>query len=240
MLLAAASGCTPERTGPIATGPSSTSPSASVPSADARARLIELGDAWLRTAATVTYRTVGAVDGQPTSTHQCLRQMVDTREDIVPSLRKCSRQGELELTWDPPERWRMEVSTPVEHFTLISTGARTRICPGGNPHACRPISPALASAEAGVDILFRRPEQFLHVIGTDEVHVSDRGVPEGIGTPVECFGATGSNGHAEWCYTSDGVLVSLLEGAGVGDWTVLEATAVEPGVDPAVFEASAG
>jgi hypothetical protein len=209
-------------------------------SADARARLIELGDAWLRTAATVTYRTVGAVDGQPTSTHQCLRQMVDTREDIVPSLRRCSRQGELELAWDPPERWRMEVTTPVDHFTLISSRDRTRMCPDGVLRACHRISTAQASAEAGIDILFRRPEQILHVIGADEVHASDRGAPESLGSPVECFRATGPNGHAEWCYTSDGVLVSLLEGAGMSDWTVLEAVAVIPGVDPADFGPSTG
>ena len=205
-------------------------------SADARARLIELGEAWLRTAATVTYRTVGAVDGQPASTHQCLRQMVDTREDIVPSLRKCSRQGKLELSWDPPARWRIEVTTPVDHFTVVSSHARARICPDGDPRACHRISTALASAEAGIDILVRRPDRFLHVIGADEVHVSDRGAPEGIGSPVECFRATGPNGHAEWCYTSEGLLVSLLEGAGVSDWSVLEATAVTPGVDPTDFE----
>lgn len=235
LLLAAASACTSqEGTSPRATdGPSISS--AAVPSADARARLIELGDTWLRTPATVTYRTVGAVDGQPTSTHQCLRQLVDTREDIVPSLRRCSRQGELELAWDPPQRWRVEVTSPVDRFTVISTRARTRICRSGADR-CRTISTALAGAEAGIDILFRLPEQVLHVIGADEVHVSDRGAPEGIGSPVECFRASGPNGHAEWCYTGDGVLVSLLEGAGVSDWTILEATTVTPGVDPTEFE----
>lgn len=134
----------------------------------------------------------------------------------------------------------MEVTTPVDHFTLVSTRARARICPDGDPHACQAISTAQASAEAGIDILFRRPEQFLHVIGTDEVHVSDRGAPEGLGSPVECFGATGPNGHAEWCFTRDGVLVSLLEGAGVSDWTVLEATSVTPGVDPSDFPPATG
>jgi hypothetical protein len=165
--------------------------------------------------------------------------MVDTREDIVPSLRRCSGQGELELAWDPPKRWRVEVTTPIDRFTVISTRGRTWICRrSGNLHRCRTTSTALASAEAGIDILFRRPEQVLHVIGADEVHVSDRGAPEGIGSPVECFRASGPNGHAEWCYTGDGALVSLLEGAGVSDWTVLEATTVTRGVDPTDFELS--
>ena len=211
-----------------------------MPSADARARLVSFGDSWLRTAATVTYRTVGAVDGQPTSTHQCLRQLVDTREDIVPSLRRCSREGELELSWDPPERWRMEVITPIDRFTLLSSRARTTICPRGDPNACRPISPAEAIARAGIDILFQRPEEILHVIGAEEVHVSDGAGPEGIGSPVECFRASGPNGHAEWCYTSEGVLVSLQEGAGMSDWTILEATAVTAGVDPVDFEPPSG
>jgi hypothetical protein len=223
LLLLVASGCS----GPNADADEPLAPSASPPSvsaADARDRLVALGDAWFEQRANVTYRTVGAVQGQPSSTHQCLRQMVDTRADIVPSLRKCSRQGRLQLTWDPPERWRMEVTTPLDHFTLISTHDRARICPSGDTHSCHTISSAAAMAKA-MDVFFQRPEQILDTIGATEVATTAPSEAQ-ADTPPECFAATGRHVHVEWCYARDGLLLSYLRGSATEGWTSIDATSV--------------
>ena len=150
--------------------------------------------------------------------------MVDTREDIVPSLQKCSRQGRLRLTWDPPERWRMEVTTPVDHFTLISTHDRTRICASGDRHSCHTISTAVGMAKA-TDVFFQRPEQILDAIGATEVAtIAPSGEP--ADTPPECFAATGRDVHVEWCYAGDGLLLSYLRGSATDGWTSIDATSV--------------
>jgi hypothetical protein len=223
LLVMCASACS----GPNADADEPLAPSASPSSesaADARDRLVALGDAWFEQRANVTYRTVGPVQGQPSSTHQCLRQLVDTRADIVPSLRKCSRQGRLQLTWDPPERWRMEVTTPLEQFTLISRHDRTRICPGGDPHSCHPISTAVAMAKA-MGAFFQRPEQILDTIGATEV-VTIAPPDARADTPLECFAATGRDVHVEWCYSRDGLLLSFLRGSATDGWTSIDATSV--------------
>ena len=112
-------------------------PSTAVSSADALARLIELGDAWLSTAGDRHLSDRRRGGRQPTSTHQCLRQMVDTRvrhRAVAPAMQPA---GELELAWDPPERWRVEVTTPVDRFTVISTRSH-RYLPA-DPRRCRDL-----------------------------------------------------------------------------------------------------
>ena len=194
-------------------------------SAEARERLLALGDAWLRTSAEVSYGTEAPQDGQPKAAHQCLRQMVeDTPASLAEAKLKCSRQGQLELTWDPPDRWRMEVTTPLGHFTVISSPVRTRLCAGGDPHACRTIPMGRAIARAQADVFFRRPEQILEEIGTSEV--TSIASPAEAVVPVECFAASGHDEHVEWCYSADGVLLSFLRGSGRTGWESVEANEV--------------
>jgi hypothetical protein len=196
-----------------------------LPSAGARDRLFTLGSAWFEHRANVTYRTVGAVEGQPASTHQCLRQMSENEINRTALLRMCNRQGSLRLTWDPPDRWRMEVITPLDRFLLTSTSGRTRICPSGDPHACRTIRTADAIAEAGADVFFQRPAQILDAIGATEV--ATIAPSEGrAGTSPECFAATGRDVHVEWCYSPDGLLLSFLRGSATDGWTSIDATSV--------------
>jgi len=118
----------------------------------------------------------------------------------------------------------MEVSTPVDHFTVISTHGRTRICPGGDPHSCHTISTAIAMAKA-TDAFFQRPEQILDTIGATEVATiapSDAHAD----TPLDCFAATGRDVHVEWCYSRDGLLLSFLRGSATDGWTSIDATSV--------------
>ena len=226
LLLVIASGCSGPRADtdePLTPSPSPSPSLASAP--DARDRLVALGDAWFEQRANVTYRTVGAVEGQPISTHQCLRQMSENEINRTALLRMCNRQGSLRLTWDPPDRWRMEVITPLDRFLLTSTSGRTRICPSGDPHACRTIPTADAIAEAGADVFFQRPAQILDEIGAAEVAA----IPPPSGkfrVSVECFAASGRVEHFEWCYSRDGLLLSFLRGSATDGWTSIDATSV--------------
>ena len=86
---------------------------------DAGARLDALGERWMTTPATITYRTTQRKPGEATSPHQCLRQLVEV--DVQTGLRICSGIGEMRLVWDPPDRWRMDEVSPDGGFTLLST-----------------------------------------------------------------------------------------------------------------------
>jgi hypothetical protein len=207
--------------------PSPTLSTSPVPSAEARDRLAALGDEWFRMVATITYHTTAPVPGQPATAHLCLRQLADRffgTKDRTALLRRCSRQGSLRLVWDPPIRWRMDVITPVDRFTLTSAHDRTRLCRFRDLDACRATPTAEAIDEAGVDVFFRPPEQILDEIGATEVTEIDS--PDDAVVPVECFAASGRNEHVEWCYTADGSLVSFLRGPSAKGWRSFEATDV--------------
>ena len=224
VLTASAVGCT--RTGASSLeGGGTPSPSAS--HIDPRDRLLELGEAWFRTPATVSYRTSGPVPGQPTTAHLCLRQMFDDDfgEDRTALLRTCSRQGTLRLVWDPPHEWQMDVITPVDRFTLASTHDRTQICRSGDPHACRAIPTAEAIVKAGAEVFFQGPRKILAAIGATGVKTT-ASPTEYDGLPVECFAATGRDELVEWCYTIGGTLVSFLRGTATAGWRSFDATAV--------------
>jgi hypothetical protein len=203
---------------------------------DARAQLDALGEAWFRTPATITYQTTGKVPGQPASSHQCLRQLVGGAIDRRTALRMCSRQGLLKLAWDPPDRWRMDVTSPVDRFNVLSTTDGSVICPAADgDRACRPISTRAAKRASPFSFLFVRPERILDAIGaTDGAVVAEPGT-EVARVGVTCFAASGRRGRAEWCYSRGGLLLSFLEGAG-GDLTTLEAVAVSSQVFEGDFE----
>jgi hypothetical protein len=230
VLTASVVGCTRTGTSSVEDG-GTTSPSVS--QIDPRDRLVELGEAWFRTPATVSYRTTGPVLGQPTTAHLCLRQMFDDDfgEDRTALLRRCSRQGTLRLVWDPPDGWQMDVITPVDRFTLASTHDRTRICRSGEAHVCRGIPTAEAIVNAGADFFFQRPRKILAAIGATGVKTTPSPT-EYDGLPVECFAATGRDEHVEWCYSVDGLLLSFLRGSATEGWTSIEATSISrPGAD---------
>ena len=208
--------------------------SSATPDGDARARLEALGDAWFRTSATITYGTTGKVPGQPVSTHQCLRQLVETVTDRTAALRKCSRQGRLKLTWDPPDRWRMDVTSPVDGFRILSIGDGGLLCPAAhNDRGCRSVSRPEARRASPFDFLFMSPGSILDAIGAEGPVASEPGA-EVAGVPVECFAASGRRGRAEWCYSTKGVFLSFLVGEG-DDLTTLEAVAASSQVSEGDF-----
>jgi len=205
----------------------STSPTPSPAAVDGRERLLELGRAWLRTPADVTYRTVGRVPGQPVTAHLCLRQMFNGDVNRTKLLRTCSRRGRLVLTWHPPKRWRTDVTTPVERFIVESSPSHSEIChrSNGPRRACRRISRGEAMKASGFEFLFQAPEQILDEIGAMDVTTTEAG--EALQhAPVECFAATGPEVHVEWCYSPEGTLLSFLRGSGASGWESIEAATV--------------
>jgi hypothetical protein len=203
---------------------------------DLRTELDVLGEAWFRTHATITYRTTGKVPGQPASSHQCLRQLVGGAIDRRTALRMCSRQGRLKLTWDPPDRWRMDVTSPVDSFSVLSTTDGSVVCPAANgDRACRSMSALAAKRASPFGFLFVSPERILHAIGARDRAVVAGPRTQVAGVSVECFAASGRRGRAEWCYSGEGVLLSYLGGAG-DDLTTLEAVAVSSQLSEGDFE----
>jgi hypothetical protein len=224
-----AAGCTEAGTHEPSVSPvASPTPSGSpTPTVDARDRLIALGDEWTGTIATVTYRTTTPVAGQPVTAHLCLRQQFEDdfgAKKRAALFRRCSRQGSLRLVWDPPERWRMDVITPVDRFTLMSADHSTQICRFDDPHACHAIRTRDAVERAGADVFLRPPERILEEIGATDVTAIEP--PDDTVVPVECFAASGTDEHVEWCYAEDGTLISFLRGPSAKGWRSFEATNV--------------
>jgi hypothetical protein len=147
----------------------------------------------------------------------------------------CSRQGRLKLTWDPPDRWRMDVKSPVDSFRILSTGDGSLLCPAAAGRGCRSISRRDAKNASPFGFLFLSPERILDAIGARDGAVVWEPGTEVAGVDVECFAANGHRGRAEWCYSRTGVLLSFLEGAG-DDLTTLEAVAVSSQVFEGDFD----
>jgi hypothetical protein len=226
LTLAFAAGCS----GPRARGtePDGSPATPATPAIDAVMRLGALGRAWSRASATITYRTVAPVPGQPSSTHQCLRQLITSLNDREDALRRCSRQGHMKLTWDPPDRWRMEVTSPIERFRLVSTPDGGLLCEtGGEPEpACRTIPSRRVLTASPFGFLLLSPGEILEDIGAPRDAVAASPTTDVVGEQVECFHASGPRGHIEWCYSGDGLLLSFLRGSATEGWTSIDATSV--------------
>lgn len=185
--------------------------SADTSGGDPAARLESLGDAWLETPATVVYSTLEHKAGSATSVHQCLRQVVET--SVETAIRMCNPKGELTLTWDPPDRWRMEVSNARSDSLLVSTPDLAYQCHRSDPgrRRCAPTSADELESEAPFGVIFDRPAQTLRQLGPGAAaSVSERPEREIAGIRAECFSATGQDGggsQADWCYSRDGVLL---------------------------------
>jgi hypothetical protein len=195
---------------------------------DPRARLDALGERWMTSVATITYRTTQRDPGEATSPHQCLRQFVGDTVDRQTGLMICSGTGEMRLAWEPPDRWRMDEVSPGRSLVLISTqdgDVRCRIVD--------PFAPRCAAAE-GVGrfgSLVVPPTLTLDEIGAPVTVEAERTI---AGIRSECFKVEGGPAdaihRAEWCYSGDGLLLFALDQVEGGRVTIAEATEVSTGV----------
>jgi len=193
--------------------------STSVPQADPSPRnlTVKIGDLhkaldrWHHVAATVVYRTDRQQPGLPSSAHQCLRRFVDDRADIPIGLAKCDPSGVARLVWDPPDRWRLEVTEANRTISATVVGDRATVCAraNGRDERCRrragdrlvrgfPFHELVTGVRAVLDEL--------GIDGLEPVTVTHRSV--GIAV-ADCFERASGGSSAVWCFGSDGALLAL-------------------------------
>jgi hypothetical protein len=198
------------------------------PVQDPRARLDALGERWMTSVATITYRTRQRDPGEATSPHQCLRQFVGDTVDRQTGLMICSGTGEIRLAWEPPDRWRMDEVSPGGSLVLLST-------PDGDVR-CRIVdsfAPRCAAAErvGRFGSLVDPPALTLDEIGAPVTVEAERTI---AGMRSECFMVEGGPAdaihRAEWCYSGDGLLLFALDQVEGGRVRIAEATEVSAGV----------
>ena len=205
------------------------------PAIDPRARLEALASEWFQISGTITYITTQYPVGAATSLHQCLRQMFE--EDRQAAIRVCSGQGAATLIWDPPGRWRMDVSAPVRASTLMVVPAGGYVCREGvEDRSCVGISREEAEKRTGFGFIFWDPAQLLERVGANVPgSVTETAARTIAGTRAECFSAAAGSTkelEVEWCYSEDGVLV-FFSGTEDDSATTLEATRISSDVSDA-------
>jgi hypothetical protein len=208
----------------------------------ARARLESLGGAWFQTSATIAYRTADHAPGEATSPHQCLRQIAGGAIDRQTALRMCLREGAITLAWDPPGRWRMDVSSSDGTFILISTPTASYLCRhvDGGVAACAVRSSTEVENSTPFRFMLLKPGQVLDEIAvTAKAAVTQTSSRMIAGLSAECFSAAGEarqrTDRVEWCYSAGGILLFFSTATEEGGSTTLEATAVSTEVSDAEF-----
>lgn len=171
---------------------------------------------WHRTRATITYRTERQRPGFPASAHQCLRQVVGDRSEIPMGLTMCDPAGVVTLAWDPPTRWRLDVTEAGATTSAVVIGSRGVVCErtDGPDATCRsqPVNEIARAFPFHELIAGVRPT-------VQEVGITPGGsitVTEGVvaHTQVRCFERGSAQSGVTWCFAGD-VLLSLtlrLEG----------------------------
>jgi hypothetical protein len=198
------------------------------PAQDPRARLDALGERWMTSVATITYRTTRRDPGEATSPHQCLRQFVGDTVDPQTGLMLCSGTGEMRLAWERSDRWRMDEES--------ADGSSTSVFGPNEYVRCRfdgAASGCVAVEKPGpFGSLVEAPAQTLDELET--AAVTAEGPRTIAGMRAECFHATGGSADAVrrvvWCFSRGGLLLSLFDGIQDGRVTSAEVTHVSPGV----------
>ena len=169
---------------------------------DAGARLDALGERWMTTPATITYRTTQRKPGEATSPHQCLRQLVGDavgrQSGVQSGLRICSGIGEMRLAWDPPDRWRMDQAAPGSRLMLLSTPDGSVRCQVAHLPAPRCVA---AESDGPFGSLIEPPALTVDQIRS-VVTASARRTIAGIRS--DCFAVEGGPG---WRDPHDGVVL---------------------------------
>jgi hypothetical protein len=206
----------------------------SVATMSADAELSLLGSPWFESPpVTITYRTTDRPPGEPTSAHQCLRQMKGFSTDRQELLAICNRSGMVALAWNPPKRWRMDLVTAEDAFAVVATPSasfRCRVQP--RSERCIRLSPNGAAAETAFAPLVTEPERILERIAVSEggpvIRTGTRTIARSSAT---CFSATGSSQVDEvWCFSDEGLLLFASTSTPDGTRMTAEATRVSPGI----------
>ena len=193
---------------------------------------------WHRTPATITYRTERQRPGLPQSVHQCLRAFVTERTGIQLGLRKCDPSGFVTLAWDPPGRWRLDVVEAGTTFTAIVVGRGGIVCerPDGAGASCRPRTVDAILRDLPFRELIVGANRTARAVGLPPVGPVTMTTGVVARFPARCFERRSGASAAAWCFSDDGVLLSLeLMEEGRAP-TVVEVIRVSGGVDPKDFD----
>ncbi|HKI29646.1 MAG TPA: hypothetical protein VKB32_09510 [Actinomycetota bacterium] len=199
----------------------------------AGARLDALGERWMTTVATITYRTKGRDPGEATSPHQCLIQFVGDTFDRQTGVMLCSGTGEMRLAWGAFRPVADGRGVCRWEFHVVVRVRRVRPLPvrwsGVGVHRDREAR-SVRSAR-------RAPAQTLEELET--AVVTAEGPRTIAGMRAECFHAMGGSADAVrrvvWCFSPGGLLLSLFDGIQDGRVRSAEATHVSPGVSASDF-----
>jgi hypothetical protein len=180
------------------------------------ATLAELRDAiakWHRTPASITYRTERQRPGLPVSAHQCLRAILnDADPDIPGALRTCDPAGVVTLAWDPPARWRIDVTEAGLTTTAIVVGNHGIVC--GPRHGI--VGPCRSRSVDAIARTFPFHQLIAAVGSTSQEAGIDAGGPITFrsgavaGTPVRCYRRSSGAASVTWCFAIGGALLSLV------------------------------
>jgi hypothetical protein len=203
------------------------------------ATLADLRDAiarWHATSATIVYWTSRQRPGLPISAHQCLREYVLVRSDIPMGLRTCDPAGVVKLTWDAPERWRIDVTEAGKTTTAIVVDNRGIVCaPLDVPRSCTPQSAASITRTFAFHQLIAAVGATSREAGIDDddgITVTSRTIAE---TPVRCYQRRSGEASATWCFAAGGALLSLVLRTDGRAPTIAEAERVSDDVAPGRF-----
>jgi hypothetical protein len=192
--------------------PTDPAPSREAPESGTLADLRDAIARWHVTPATITYRTSRQRPGLPISAHQCLREYVLVRSDIPMGLRTCDPAGVVTLTWDPPTRWRIDVTEAGKTTTAIVVGNHGIVCgpSHGGGGSCR-------SRSVGT---IARTFPFHQLIVAAGATSRESGIEEGgmitvrsrtvAGMPVRCYQRQSDEASVTWCFAVGGALLSLV------------------------------
>jgi hypothetical protein len=208
----------------------------------ANAELSLLGSLWFETPpVTITYRTTDRPPGEPTSAHQCLRQMAGFNSDRQELLAICNRSGTVALAWNPPERWRMDMVTAEDAFAVVATPSASFRCRvNAGLERCIRLSPNGAAAETAFAPLVTDPERILERIAVSQGGAVIRSGTRTIArSSATCFSATGrSQVNEVWCFSDEGLLLFASTSTPDGTRMTAEATRVSPGISELAFQAT--
>jgi hypothetical protein len=199
------------------------------PSADPAVRVELLAHAWFQTSATITYDTLAHAPGTIPA-HQCIRQAFSGWSEIETAIATCSPSGEMHLTWDPPDRWRMDIRSPIDAYTLLSMPEGAARCEGTGRDLgrCTRRPTSRVATDSPFRWVLADPDRLLAQIGAKgEVRISSARDRTIAGIDAECFWASGvSDQEAGWCYSSTGLLLFLMTRTSDGWSATLEARRV--------------
>jgi hypothetical protein len=137
--------------------------------------------------------------------------LVEDRADIPIGLAKCDPAGVARLLWDPPTRWRLEVTEAYRTVSATVDGERSVVCAranGGDERCRRRSSDRLVRSFPFHELVTGVPSVL------DELGIDGLGpvtITHGrVGTAaVDCFVRASGASSAEWCFGSDGTLLAL-------------------------------